>query len=190
MKILIIALLISYTSLSVASPILKCLGKEEKTLYKNKTHGAYLKLNEALISDFIQLSQRVRIKPALLDQICNRNKKSVSLELLKLILLKKEALFSKENPNETQDLNALDKNAIKSIIEQAYYILQTFLNTMQAQAKKPNCITSKLPEIQEFYFKSRYILEEVHIRKLFEDTVKTEALFQKISNQKFFNDCF
>ena len=187
MKLIFIFFLLS-TNL-MASELLKCLGKEESSIHKQKISGPYKSLNESMISKFIQLNERIKIKPALLDQVCERKQASPGLELLKLLLLKKEELFLPGRQDQTEIEQAMDKNAIKNLIREAHYIFINFLNAFQAQASSPKCVEKNLPEVREFYYKTRYTLEDTSIESLFSDSIRVNKLFQKLKNKKLFHDC-
>lgn len=173
----------------MGSELLKCLGKEELSYHKTKQLTPQKRLNKELISRFIQLNDRIKIKPALLDQICNRKNQHPSLELLKLLLLKKNSLFLASAPSLTEVEQSMDKNAIKELVKEAHYLFIDYLNILQANVTKPGCINKKLPEVDNFYYKTRYILEDSQIDHIFKDSIKINSIFKKLKNTNLLQGC-
>jgi hypothetical protein len=181
-----------FTTLAYGSPnkgFLKCLGQEEHHYHKNKLAGPYLKLNQKLISEFIQLSETITIKKTYQDEICKNPNALPSVTLLKLILIHQENLFvSLATKNDIVN-RAMDKRTTKEMSNMAVYALVDFINNFQAQSKKANCITTKIPELAKFYEQARYTMEDQGVLRLLKTLKDIEGIFKKLNNKNLLKDC-
>lgn len=188
--LLIIAFLAS-NSYASNNKFLKCLGQEELYYHQQgKTPGAVQKLTEKLISEFIQISDTLTIKSRFQSEICNSNSKTPpSLVLLQLILTHKEKIFITKAPKDSVKQRSMDQRMMKEITLNGFNAFKTYINQLQAQAKKPNCIINKIPALKDFYFKTRYTLENQGIRKLILEIKNIDAVFKKLNNKNILDKC-
>lgn len=167
------------------SPLLVCLGKEEKNFHLSKKQGPIYELNQKLISEIIQIPS-VQLEPKDLFQICEKSV-SPSIKLLSLTLSRGEDLFKiSEDAPESQRLIA--RGMIKDFVEISREIFLNFVSSIQTMAPTPHCIEEEIPELKKLFSDLKYLQDEVEVRKLFE--VKEIQIFEKLqSYQEVFQRC-
>lgn len=168
---------------------LKCLGEEESYYHKKKLAGAYVQLNKKLISEFIQLSDTLTIKKQYQNEICNNKNILPSLNLLKLILIKKESLFISLATSGDTVQKSMDHRTKNELTIMGAHTLINFINELQGQASKPNCILNKVPELKDFYLKTRYTLEDQGIISLLNGLKNIDLIFHKLNDKNLLNNC-
>jgi len=172
--------LISFNLYAKAKPYLVCLGKEETYIHKEKIGGAFLKLNQDIISALIQLSDSTQMSKENLKRVCS--KKFTSLEILKLMIESKEGVFFTTKNNTNIEQMTIDKHNLKELKEKVVFIFIDFLTKLQAQYDDPNCLFKHIPELKDFYYRLRYTLEEVGLDHVMSTLKDPEAIFKKIEN--------
>lgn len=183
---------IFFSSLSFGATnksFLKCLGKEEQYYHTKKLSGPYFKLNQKLISEFIQLSDTLTIKSRFQKKICNDKDSLPSMTLLKLILTHQAQIFQSLAHKNDVSQRSMDKRTSKEMSSMAVFALISFINELQAQAKKPNCVIGKIPELKEFYSLTRYTLEDQGVLRLLETLKDLESIFKKLNDKTYLKNC-
>lgn len=175
---LIFILTLSSNLFAKAKPYLICLGKEETLIHKEKIGGAFLKLNQDIISALIQLSDSTQMSKANLKKVCA--KKYTSLEILKLMILSKEDVFFTTKDKLNIEQMTIDKHNLKELKEKVVFIFIDFLTKLQSQYDDPKCLSKHIPELKDFYYKLRYTLEEVGLENLIKSLESPERIFNKI----------
>lgn len=166
---------------------LVCLGQEEAYMHKHKVGGAYAKLNQEMISAFVQLSDHIIMRPKLEKQVCAQ--KFPSIEILKLLITEKRPpLISKTNKMNVQ-LHTVDKNSIKELQQKAIYIFVDFINAIQTQMKSPRCLEKQIPQLKDFFKKMRYTLEDVGPEELVREIKDIDSVFKKLQQLNFKKKC-
>lgn len=190
MKIFILLFFCFSTSLSFASQdVLKCLGQEEKFYHKKRLGGALLKINKSLISEMLQISETLEIKPKYVSEVCNSKKFSESVQLLKLILREKDNLFIfKSAPGDVVQ-RSQDERAIKEIINRSAFLFIKLINHIQSDFKQANCVIKEIPQIRTFYHSARYILEDEGIEKLLPEPNQINSIFDALFSKKLREKC-
>ena len=175
---LLLALLFSMKLWANPTPFMVCLGQEEATIHKNKIGGAHYRLNRELISALIQLRSTIKMKRKFEKQVCNAL--SPSIKMLELIM--SEEIFYSKYDKENQTSNyQIDMTTINSLNRTSSQLFINFVTTMQAALPKANCMQQLVPEINEFFEKMQYILEDVGIKRVMETIKEPKKTFQKLN---------
>ncbi len=174
---------------SANQEFLKCLGAEELHYHNSKLNGAYQRLNQKIISEFIQLSRTLTIKDKYQKEVCKTPNSLPSLILLKLLLTKRESLFISSANKLDISQTSIDQGAMKEVTKEGFRIFVSFINDLQAMSNTPNCIIKKIPELKEFYFKSRYTMEDTGLRRLVDELGDLGPIFKKLNNKNILKDC-
>lgn len=188
MKFLIIfIILVFYISLAFASPkeILKCLGKEEQFIHENKIGGAFYKLNQELISNFILLPQEISLNDQLYKSICNRKINFPSFKLLEKLILK-ENIFTLNIEAGDISKKALVEVSIGEMQESAIDIFMNFLNNIQSQTSDAKCLTAQISDLTELFEKFRYIEEDVGKVAILQELKEKKNIFDQLENASNF----
>ena len=175
---LLLALLFSMKLWANPTPFMVCLGQEEATIHKNKIGGAHYRLNRELISALIQLRSTIKMKRKFEKQVCNAL--SPSIKMLELIM--SEEIFYSKYDKENQTSNyQIDMTTINSLNRTSSQLFINFVTTMQAALPKANCMQQLVPELNEFFEKMQYILEDVGIKRVMETIKEPKKTFQKLN---------
>ena len=167
------------------SPLLVCLGKEEKNFHHSKKQGPIYELNQKLISEIIQIPS-VQLEPKDLFQVCEKSV-SPSVKLLSLTLSRGEELFKiSDDALESQKLIA--QGMIKDFVEISREIFLNFVSSIQTISPTPNCIEEEIPELKKLFADLKYLQDEVEVKKLFGGI--EISIFEKLQDyQKLFQKC-
>ncbi len=171
-----------FTKSESASPILKCLAKEETQFHKNKIINAQYTLNQELIQTILGLPN-LRLKNKYLNTICRNNiSYSVSLKLLKEIISTKNIFIPYFNGKSTID-------SIKQIDKQGPILFINHLNNIQKSAPTHNCI-NKIPAVKNFMIQSRYLQKHIQLQSIMPTSSEISIIFAKIQNlDKLYASC-
>ncbi len=180
----------SLSSFANNKAFLKCLGSEEKYFHTQKISGPYLKLNEKLISAFIQMSDTLTMKESFQKDVCNNKSTLPSIRTLEIILLHRKAAFVSKAPKGDLVNISLDKQGVETILEISIEAFVNLIDELQTNSKKPNCILENIPELNKFYFKARHIQEEVGMAKLIKEIKDVKAVFTKLNSKSLTSQCF
>lgn len=173
---LLLTLLFSMNIWANPAQFMVCLGQEEVTIHKNKIGGAHYRLNRELISALIQLRSTIGIQNKYQKQICNAG--SPSIKLLELIMSKK-IFYSKHN-KDTSDYQ-IDLTTIKNLQQTSSQLFINFVTTMQASLPKASCLQKLVPELDIFFEKMQYILEDVGVDRVMSTIKEPKKTFQKLN---------
>ncbi len=178
-----------YASLTIAAPKphLICLGKEEAYIHKNKIGGAYKKLNQDIISALIQFSDSIRMNPKSLKQVCSKT--FVSLEILKLLIIEKNPIFHSKQTSKNIRQKSLDKLSLTELKEKSIHIFISFINSIQAQLKTPDCLKKKIPQLNDFFYKLRYTLEDIGEKEIIKSIKDPKKVFKKLHSLPMDKNC-
>ncbi len=186
--ILIILLCASFSS--QASQVLKCLGKEEAYIHKQKIGGAFKRLNQDIIGKFLQLGNDVEVKQELLNQICHKHIIFPSLIILEKSILpsrSKELIFKRKKNSSTKTES--DLRSINKFHMSMFNTLVSFLARLQSTVVAPKCLLNKFPGLQSFYEQSLYVLEEQGQKRILKDFKNLPKLFNKIKTGTWDEGC-
>jgi hypothetical protein len=168
------------------SPLLVCLGSEEKKFHLLKTQGPIYELNQRLISELVQIPS-VRIDTNDLKHLCDKSSKSPSVKLLSLVLSRGEKLF-KIDTDIPESQKLISQSMIKDFVEISREIFLNFVSSIQSVAPTPNCLEQEIPSLKNLYKDLKYLQDEVETKKLFEG--KENVIFERLQNyQKSFQRC-
>lgn len=189
MKLLVLFIFISTSSAFAEPDILKCLGREEAYIHKNKIGGAYKLLNQAMIGELVLLGKSISIGPSLHSKLCSRKTLFPSFLLLEKILLEgsRTLRYNKGGLTSTKDLS--DRQTLRTLNKNIFNIFVTFLSKLQAQVNDPRCLTRKYPQLRRFYIQSQHILEEQGAKKILANFTELPNLLQDIKTGRWKLNC-
>jgi hypothetical protein len=178
MKLILIFCLFSITLLANPKKYMVCLGKEEATIHKQKIGGAHYKLNQEIIAALLQLRTSIEMKANYEDVICNSISPSIkTLELL----MSKDLFYSIHSKENNLSSYQIDQMALKDLEYKSAELFIGFVTGLQAALPKANCLQKLVPELDIFFEKMQYILEDVGIERVM-STIKSPAkTFKKLS---------
>lgn len=180
LSILYLFLVISSYAHATPKKLMVCLGKEEQFLHETKVLGPYFKLNQQLISLFIQSPDNLELKDENYSMVCGTDIKFPSIKLLELLILNGTELFSINlNQNDITNI-AMTNIAIDEIKEKSADILINFLANLQADASTVNCLESQIPELKMFFEQLLYIQEEYGKKNIINDLKKKSKAFGQL----------
>lgn len=183
-------LIILFLNSAYASPdVLKCLGREEAYIHKNKVGGAYKSLNQAMIGQLILLGKSLSIGPTLQSRVCSEKTTFPSLLLLEKILLEgsKTLRYNKSGLSSTKDFS--DRQTLRTLNKNTFDIFIDFLTKLQAQVDDPKCLVKKYPGLKEFYLQSQYVFEEQGSKKILSNFKELPSLLNDVKSGKWSVNC-
>ena len=186
---LFIILTTTHSASAKINDVLFCLGQEEKIYHTKKIGGALPKINQNLISEFVQISETLKIKPKYLDLICNGSPYPSSISLLYYMLKYKEDIFHTTAPEGDIVKRSLDKSTMEDLITMGSFQFIKLINLIQAQYKKPGCLLEHIPEMKPLYYRAGIIMQYIGIRKLLAEVKDFEHAFDTLLNYKSLKDC-
>ncbi len=179
----------SASAKSKAKDVLFCLGQEEKIYHTKKVGGALPKINQNLISEFVQISETLEIKKKYLNLICNGTPYPPSISLLYYMLKYQEEIFHSSAQKGDIVKISLDKSTIEDLITMGSFQFIKLINLIQAQYKKPGCLLEHIPEMKPLYYRAGIIMQFVGIRKLLSEIKNFDHAFDTLLNYKSLKDC-
>ncbi len=153
MKIItsILALVVSlpvWANPSSIEAVVKCLGREESKIHKNRLGGPVYELNQRLISELIMFN-KIELVPAMAKDIC-RNDDTVfgSVKLLEYLVKNDGNVFVIP-----KKLSALDKEIYRATVNEFLdlipEIFYNYVSHVQAASARPSCLEDHIPQIKE-----------------------------------------
>lgn len=144
----IILLFIICTQLWAKDQLLHCLAREEENYHKEKTHHFEYKLNQELISQFVQMKS-IPIKSALRQNLCLST--HTAFNTIYYLLTLQESFF--DSPAKYVD-GRIDKEVLRgqinAMLNNSHDIFFRLLSLVQKDVKDINCLDKLLPEWREY----------------------------------------
>ena len=166
---------ISLPSWSAPKNFMVCLGKEEAFFHKNKTGGAFYKLNQEVISILVQMSDQILMNKNIENAICNET--YVSLEILNKLLTEKDIFYS---TNTNQSRLSTDLGFIKELKIKSIQLFIDFTNNLQAQMPDAQCLYKEIPKLKTFHERLRYTMEDVDLETILKILEPLEKIFEQL----------
>lgn len=189
MKFTILLTILFSTQVFASTDVLKCLGREEAYIHKNKIGGAYKALNQAMIGELILLGKSLSLDPRLQNEICSTNTVFPSFVLLEKIVTEgaRTLTFKKVNLTSTKDFS--DRQTIRELNKNVFDIFIEFLTKLQADVDDPHCLTKKFPELKQFYLQAQHVFEEQGAKKILSNFKSLPALLKSIKANSWQKNC-
>jgi len=168
--------------------LMYCIGQEELKIHKAKKTGALSKLNQEIISELLQLSDRIKLKDKYLEKVCDSKNNEKSLSLLNYILLDKKSFYTIATEHEIKE-QAIDLKHIKELNRTAVSLFINYLNNLQAETNKANCLAKKIPSLRKLLRNGRYILEDLDYENILEHKHDFELIFRKLKSPDLLTNC-
>lgn len=168
------------TSLAYANPTpyMVCLGKEESMIHKNKIGGAHYRLNRDMISALVQLRDSIRMREKFQKEVCKAP--SASIKMLELIM-SEDIFYSIHSEKGDASNYEIDHFTIDNLKQTSCELFITFVTTMQANLPKAKCLQRLVPELDLFFEKMQYILEDVGIQRVMDTIKDPKKTFKKLN---------
>jgi len=162
------------------SNTIKCLAQEELIIHKAKTTGPVYHLNQRLINYFSTISA-IDIKASYYPEMCNHPSFSPSVSLLRLLLLKGRIIFKFPKFRE-EDVakKAVMDDSINGLINESPHIFFKFLAKLQGLTGRADCLGSKIPHLNYFLDRFKYLEEDYPISRLIEEKEKINEIFNSL----------
>jgi hypothetical protein len=180
MRLLLAMILIS-ASTANAKPkkIMECLGAEEFKYHKNKVTGPLYKLNNVMISYFLQFPSIVELRPKYYQRVCNKKDESPALGLLKEAYQHRDKIFRITNLKDDQDV-LIAKNQISQFTQALPTLVLNLIRDVQAQAPSAGCIEKHVPGLRDFFYEIKYLQEEINPQQLFDKRQEIVLFFNSL----------
>lgn len=185
---LIISLLLLSVPAYAQKNYLKCLGAEESYIHKMKIGGAYKALNQSLLNELIMFNTTVAMSADLEKRICQNPQRFPSLQILEEIFHNKTIFYSSIKNRQLRQYS-IDKVAIDSFRKQSKFVFLKFLSNLHGQVNDPKCLEKEFPELKEFFLRTKHILIDVGIVRLFEEIPNKKRLFKKLKSLSWQEQC-
>jgi hypothetical protein len=170
MKYLFLSLLIfSNSSLWAAENtverLVKCLGKEEAKIHKNKLGGAVYELNQRLISELIMFN-KIEVVPNVINDVCKfEGKVYPSVKLLEHLINKQEQVFAIP-----RKLPAVDKEILQATVTEFLDLLPEifymYIAHVQAASARHACLEDHVPALKELNRNIKALEQDIPARQL------------------------
>lgn len=189
MKLLLTLILLSYGAAYASSDVLKCLGREEAYIHKNKVGGAFKTLNQAMIGELVLLGKSLSIGPTLENELCSKRTLFPSFLLLEKILINgsRTLRYNKGGMTSTKDFS--DRQTLKTLYKNSFDIFIDFLTKLQAQVDDPHCLTKKYPELRTFFLQAQHVFEEQGAQKILSDFKELPKLLNDVRSGAWIKNC-
>ena len=167
--------------------LLKCLGQEELQIHTRKLEGPVYRLNQRLISE-ISAAGPIQLKTRFYKQICQNKDFSPSVQLLKVVLINGVSIAHKP---ELTDIKAQYSHAtFLDIVDQAPMLFFSYIAQLQGLAQNPDCLNNKIPELEYFLNRFRYLQEDYSNKELLSDKNKIAKIFERLQSfDKILKSC-
>ncbi|MBD63910.1 MAG: hypothetical protein CME62_01785 [Halobacteriovoraceae bacterium] len=179
----LVFILFSSTSYASQSELLKCLGQEEKYIHKQKIGGAFFELNQSMISFVVMFPDDTKIQAEKLKEICEE--KYSSFHLLRLLIIDGQKIFKqtgeKKPGGDIRSPESLAKNSLSMFLQ--------FLSRYQSSFSKADCLEQSIPELRDFFRKTRYLETDISKRKLLKELKGIDLIFDKILSRRVAPGC-
>lgn len=184
MKCLFVLLFTLCTTASLfANEVIKCLGKEELRLHKQKNTGPQYKLNQLFINEFASNSDLI-IKGSFQKQICEMKNHAPSVTILKLLLIQGKNIFDLSSEFGRSGIIGYKIERINNLLSRIAHIFFNYIGNLQALAPTHDCLRKYIPEIRHFEDRFKYLEEEYSAKELLSETKKFERIFNKLKSLK------
>jgi hypothetical protein len=178
-----IVLTLSFKVYAKPKQALVCLGQEEFSYHQAKQTGPLYKLNQAMISEYLQFPENVSLKKVYFDKVCQNAVKSPSLALLESALRDGKKIFLVIDAKDDQK-NLIAKNQIEQFIKKCNEIFLSLLRDVQAGAPNAQCLKKQIPNLDKFLLYYKYLEEDVNQKNIFEDTQVVVRFFSHLEKIK------
>jgi hypothetical protein len=145
--------------------LVKCLGKEEAKIHKNKLGGAVYELNQRLISELIMFN-KIEVVPNIINDICSyEGKVFPSVKLLEHLINKQEQFFIIP-----RRLPAVDKEILQATVTEFLDLLPEifymYIAQVQAVSARPACLEDHVPALKELNRDIKALEQDIPARQL------------------------
>lgn len=178
---LTLCLLMSFIPSSLfgkASELLKCLGREEYRLHKNKIRGPIYNLNQTFINE-LSMIPNIVLDAQKRTQVCHSREYGPSVSLLRLMLTKGRQFFHLEK---TASGQSLGKKQLDDLLSRSPHIFFKYLNQIEAGLPHAHCLIQSIPEVQYFYDRYKFLEAEISSTNLISEKDKIKKIFAKLKN--------
>jgi hypothetical protein len=158
LMLFIILIQISFSGKALAQKtyktIFQCLGREEALIHKKKLMGALYNLNQRMINTFI-VSSDLQLRPEFIQEVCSSKSFSPSVNLLRLLMMKKKDPFINQEPDAISRLQK--EQMIEQFLEDIPTLFFQYLGDIQAQLPTSECLTQAIPELKAMLEKYQFL---------------------------------
>lgn len=185
---LFILLMVIVNSSYAQRNYLKCLGAEESYIHQQKIGGAYKALNQFILNELIMFNTTIHMNKELEQQICKTPNQFPSLQILEKVFHNEKIFYSSVKKGLLRQYS-IDKVAIESFQKDSKFVFLKFLSNLHGEVKDPRCLEKEFPALKSFFLRTKHILIDIGIVRLFEEIPNKKALFKKLKNPSWKKRC-
>lgn len=158
--------------------LLACLGREELGLHKKHQHGPIYSLNQTLVNHIASIGE-THLKPHFKNKVCSSQDLPSSVRLIEVLLLEGMQSFDLEQKEgETEHFLKMRLGNYETLLSELPHIFYSYLASLQALTPYPYCLKEKIPELNYFTKRLRYLEEEIPMERLIDDKEKLKKVFR------------
>jgi hypothetical protein len=178
----VIAAVCSSTEIFAAPNLLiQCLAKEESLMHKEKSQSALYHLNQDFLNELASTND-IALKIKYVDEICNSQKHSPTVGLLKLLMLKESDIYDMSFADVDPTMRPFKMGYINEFQKQVPHLFIQYIAGVQAEMATPDCLEKAIPELKVFFERLKYLEEEMSTHEVIKDKTKIEKIFAKLEN--------
>lgn len=177
----LLTVLLGEGSIAKTTPnlLLHCLAKEEELLHKKEIQNALFRLNQDFVNELAG-SNDITIKKDYVDQICHSKTYSVSVGLLRLLLIKEHELYDLSLSGVEAKMRPFKMGYINEFQKQVPRIFIQYISGLQSELATPDCLDKAIPELAGLSEKIKYLEEEISTHQLITQKSKIDSIFVKL----------
>ena len=109
---------------------------------------------------------------------------------MRALLIEGGRIFEMKLDIKSASMKALNEGRIESLIDTIPHIFFSYLSDLQAMSSYPHCLKEKIPELDWYLTRFKYLEEEYPVKELIKDKVKLNSIFAKIKRlDAIMKDC-
>lgn len=174
---------------AASNDVLKCLGREEAYIHKNKIGGSFKSLNQAMIGELILLGKSLSLAPSLENELCSKETIFPSFILLEKILNDGARTLTYRSGSLTSTKDFSDRQTVRELNKNIFDIFIDFLTKLQAEVNDPHCLTRQFPELKEFYIQAQHVYEEQGSKRILSNFRTLPKLLKSIKSSEWKKSC-
>lgn len=145
--------------------LVKCLGKEEAKIHKNKLGGAVYELNQRLISELIMFN-KIEMVPEYIEDICSgKGKTPASVKVLEYLVSAQEKFFyiPKGLPAVDKEILGATVTELLDLVPEIFYM---YISHVQAASARHACLEDHITALKELNRDIKALEQDIPARKL------------------------
>ncbi|MBT3982652.1 MAG: hypothetical protein HOE90_14940 [Bacteriovoracaceae bacterium] len=159
---------------------LRCLGLEELSIHKNRVFGPVYKLNQRLIEELTTFGD-IELNKEYYEKICKPKGLSVSVALLKNLLLNKKKLFNIPKKSHIP-ASEVKRIFIIEFISKAELIFFDYIFSIQGMMTRAKCLEEEVPELATLLYRYKSLRDVVDSSTIIKDSGGIKPIIQRLDD--------